>query len=136
MPLLDVSFVLDDPMFSDNMAVTRRTDTIDAKGRTTPTTSVVTQTFGVVTQESPADLMRRDDGQMMPRKIFVASRYAFRGVSPGFQPDVISWPVNADGSARADTVNYTVTEVLPYSRYGAGFHEVVAQSGAAVDNPQ
>ncbi len=132
MPLLDVSFMTDDPMLADTFDVTRRLDVVGSNGRTTPTTE---QTFtgvtGVVTQQDPADLMRRDDGQMVPRLIFVASSFAFRGASrlangTGYQPDQITW----NGTV------YTVKQIYPYSRFGAGTYEVVAESTSAMDAPQ
>lgn len=127
MPSLDVSFVVADPMLADRFTVKRRTDVVDNFGRTAPT---LVETFanqvGVVTQQDPADLMRRDDGQMVPRMIFVASRFIFRGASVGYQPDIITW----NGS------DYTVKHVMNYSRYGNGIVEVVAESMVAMDNPQ
>lgn len=125
MPSLDVSFVIDDPAFNDDFTITRRTDTIDAKGRTVPVETLITDLSGVVTQESPADLMRSPEAQMMPHTIFVASRFIMRGPSTGFQPDVINW---------AGT-SYTVTKVLNYSRFGDGFCEVIAVSMVATNSP-
>lgn len=126
MPDLDVSFMTADPMLADTFTVTRYSDTVDQKGRTTPT---LTQTFnnvvGVVTQEDPAELMRNPDAQMAPRKIMVCSTFAFRGVSTGFQPDRITYL----------GVEYTVLAVLPYSRFGGGTYEVIAESMHATDAP-
>lgn len=127
MPLLDVSFMTSDPMLADTFTVTRRTDVVDDKGRTTPTTvATFNDVVGVVTQQDPADLMRRDDGQMVPRMIFVASTFLFRGATAGFQPDIITW----NGTA------YTIKHVMNYSRFGAGTVEVIAESGNAMDAPQ
>ncbi len=127
MPLLDVSFMTSDPMLADVFTVTRRTDVIDDFGRTAPTAvETFNDVVGVVTQQDPADLMRRDDGQMVPRMIFVASTFLFRGASVGYQPDIITW--NGTG--------YTVKHVMNYSRFGAGTVEVVAESMQAMDNPQ
>lgn len=127
MPLLDVSFMTSDPMLADVFAVTRRTDVVDDKGRTSPTTvEVFPNITGVVTQQDPADLMRRDDGQMVPRMILVCSTFLFRGATTGYQPDVITW----NGTA------YTVKQVMNYSRFGGGTVEVVAESMQAMDNPQ
>lgn len=127
MPDLDVSFMTADPMLTDSFNVLRRSDSIDARGRTTPST---VQTFlnllGVVTQQDPADLMRRDDGQMVPRLIFIASTFAFRAESPGYQPDQIVW----------NGTTYTVKQIYSYSRFGQGTYEVVAESMNAVDSPQ
>jgi hypothetical protein len=127
MPDLDVSFMTADPMLADTFTVTRRTDVVNQRGRTTPTTSqVFNNVVGVVTQENPSDLMRLPDGQMVPRKIFVASTFAFRGASTNNQPDVITW----------NGTDYVVTAVLPYSRFGAGTYEIIATSTAAVDPAQ
>ena len=131
MPLLDVSFVVDDPMLSDVFAVQRRNDVIGDSGRPLPT---VYQTFpkvrGVVTQQSPAELLRRDDSQIVPKRIFIATRFQIRGASRdergSYQPDWITWA----------GVVYTVEEVLPYSRYGRGIYEVIATSMNAMDRPQ
>lgn len=123
MPALDVSFMLDDPMFSDDFTVTRRTDTVGANGRTVIVGSLIPDLSGVITQQDPADLMRGDDGQVMPRVIFVASKFRFRGPAPGYQPDVINW----DGG------QYVVKHVLPYCRFGEGFVEVIAESMTIID---
>jgi hypothetical protein len=126
MPDLDVSFMTDDPMLADVFDVKRRTDVVSSKGRTTPTT---VQTFnnvsGVVTQEDPADLMRNPDAQFERRRIFVATSFLLRSVSTGYQPDVITW----------NGCDYTVVKVLPYSRFGGGTIEVIAESMQAMDPP-
>lgn len=127
MPNLNVTFMTMNNMLSDVFNVVRRQDNVSTKGRTTPTTS---QTFpgvrGVVTQQDPADLMRRDDGQMVPRLIFIASPFAFRAETTGYQPDQIIW----------NGTTYTVKQIYSYSRFGAGIYEVVAESMNAVDGPQ
>jgi hypothetical protein len=124
--------VLDDPMFQDFFAVERRTDEVDSRGRTTPTVrEVFIDVGGVITMQSPADLLRRDDSQSVPMRIFIASRFKLRKASKEpngvqYQPDVITW----------NGVKYTVTEVLPYQRYGEGFSEVIATSMNAMDRSQ
>lgn len=134
MPMLDVSWVTTDPMMADTFDVDRREDVVGSNGRTTPT---VVESFmglvGVVTQQDPADLLRRDDGQIVPRRIFIASPFAFRGATKdgpplpvGFQPDLINW----------NGTTYVVTNVMSYQRFGRGFSEVVAESMTAVDTPQ
>ncbi len=124
MPSLDVSWMTTNHMLADTFDVIRRSDPVDNYGRTNPT---AVQTFsgitGVVTQQDPADLMRRDDGQMVPRLIFVASTFAFKNASAGFQPDQIVW----------NGTTYTVKQVYPYSRFGPGSYEVVAESMNATD---
>lgn len=143
MPQLDVSWVLSDPMLADVMKVTRRTDVVGANGRTTPTpVEVFAPVTCVVTQQNPAELMRRDDSQSVPRRIFVAARFPFRAATRSqdgarqYQPDQILWPCGPGGEAVVGSTLYTVEEVYPYSRYGAGFHECVAASQQAVDPEQ
>lgn len=123
MPHLDVSFMTADPMLADTFKVERRMDIVGTNGRTIPT---VTATFknvvGVVTQQDPADLVRNDDGQFMPRLITICSRFSFHGVSPGGQPDLITW----NGS------QYVVKHLVPYSRFGRGTYEIVAEAMVAV----
>lgn len=143
MPLLDVSWVTQDPMLADVFSVTRRTDAVGSDGVTVPTPvqSFLAQ-VGVVTQQDPAELMRRDDEQHVPRRIFVASTFAFRGASASpdgltqYQPDEIRWPVDPLGADLPETTVYRVVQVYPYSRYGRGMHECVAESQRAVDVPQ
>ena len=127
MPMLDVSFMTSDPMLSDTFTVTRRIDAIDTHGRTVISVeSVNPGIVGVITQQDPADLMRRDDGQMVPRQILVCSTFIFRGASKGYQPDVITF----------DGTDYTIKHVMNYSRFGGGTIEVIAESMNATDNPQ
>jgi len=126
MPTLDVSFVISDPMLADCFDVTRNEEGIDEHGRVTKSQVSFPGQIGVVTQQDPAELMRRDDGQMVPRSIFVASRFGFRGAVEGFQPDVITW----------NRTDYLVKQVFPYSRYGEGIYECVAVSTLAQDVPQ
>ena len=132
MPLLDVSFVVDDPMLADVFAVQRRNDIVGNNGRTLPT---VYQTFprvrGVVTQQDPAEMLKRDDSSSVPSRIFIATRHRIQKASRdpdgrSYQPDLITW----------NGVVYTVVEVLSYSRYGRGVYEVIAASMNAMDRPQ
>lgn len=143
MPQLDVSWVLADPMLADVFTVIRRADVVGSNGRTTPLPfEQHLAQVGVVTQQSPADLMRRDESQRVPRRIFLASTFAFRNASRSadgltqYQPDQIYWPVGPGGESLPDTTVYTVEEVFPYSRYGRGIYECVATSMNAVDPVQ
>ena len=133
MPFLDVSEVLGDPELADTFNVTRRRDVLDGNGRTTPTVEgIFTDIVGVVTQQDPSDLLRTEDGQIVPRRIFIATTFQVIGASEAplggvqYQPDVITW----NGS------DYLVTSVMPYSRYGNGMYEVVATSTRAIDFAQ
>lgn len=125
MPQLDVSFMTADPMLADAFDVVRRREVL-VLGRVTVTTQEFLDEVGVVTQESPSDLMKNTDAQFVPRRIFVASMFQFYGAVEGYQPDYILW----NGSI------YEVISVLPYSRFGAGTYEVIAESRKAMDIPQ
>jgi hypothetical protein len=126
MPQLDVSFMTADPMFADTFTVTRRADVVGPKGRTVPTiTGVFPDQIGVITQQDPAELMRNDDGQLVPRLIFVATTFLLRAATKGFQPDIITW----------DGCDYLVKHLLSYSRFGGGTIEAVAESMQAMDPP-
>jgi hypothetical protein len=140
MPELDVSFVLDDPMFSDLCSIIRRSGGVTSKGRANPVKFWRFDNVGcVVTQEEPDELDRKPDGEMAPRRINVFSQTPMYGpvIDPlvaddtqepivlpqpplgvPYQPDLILW----NGTC------YIVTQVLPYSRYGSGFYEVKAES--------
>jgi hypothetical protein len=115
-----------DPMLADGFVVTRRVETVGANGRSTVTPTVIPNLIGVITQESPDELMRNTDLQNVPRKIFGASVFAVRNAVSGQQPDIVTW----NGS------DYVVKEVLPYSRFGAGTYEWIAETQQAIDVPQ
>lgn len=133
MPLLDVSWVTQDPMLADIFSVTRWANMVGTNGRLQPTiTETLQGLMGVVTQQAPSALMNKDDMTIIPRRIFVASIFNFRGPTLDpvtglqYQPDHIQW----NGS------DYKVVDVLPYSRYGRGVTEVIAESQTAVGNQQ
>lgn len=124
MPLLDVSFMIDDPMFSDEFKVMRRLNLVGTDGRLSADTSdeEFDDLNGVVTQQDPADLIRTEDGMTVPKRIFIASRFQFIAASPTNQPDEVTW----------NGVKYSIVNSLPYSRYGEGFYEAIAEFRGAV----
>jgi hypothetical protein len=124
--MLDVSFVILDPMIADTFSVTRRAETIDSKGRPSLGSVVTPNLVGVVTQSDPSKLERKDDSGTVPRVISVVTKFAIRGLVAGFQPDLITW----------NGTDYLVDNVSPYSRFGGGFYEAIAASMTATDTPQ
>lgn len=122
---LDVSELLFDPDFADMFTVIRHEETVNDQGRTVTRPLRHENIVGVVTATSPADLIRRDDGQMMSRKISVVTVFRLRGPSPGYQPDQIV----------IEGVVFTITEILPFSRFGSGFVEALATSMNALNAP-
>jgi hypothetical protein len=134
MPWLDVSDIVVDPDLADRFNVIQRQESVDANTGRSSTTQVLHEGIvGVVTMENPADLMRRDDSDSAPRLIFVASTFRFRnaGIENGqqYKGDVIVWPP----PGQLGSTQYTVIKVYPYSRYGRGITECVAQSMNATD---
>lgn len=123
MPLLDVSSVLLDPDLAEMFTVIRRSESVGSDGRSVITPTTIPNQIGVVTATTPGDLLRRDDGQMMDQKISVVTPFSLRGPGNGFQPDQII----------VGGVTFTVTQVLPFRRFGAGFTEVIASSMNAAD---
>lgn len=122
MPFLDVSFVTQDPMLADRFDVRRRLDVVGLNGRVSATPDqFYTGLIGVITLEEPVgttnNLIRTEDSQSVNRRIFVAAKFQFIDASNGRQPDEITW----DGEI------YTVEKAVPYSRYGNGIYECIAQ---------
>ena len=114
MPLLDVSFMTADPMLSDIFTLTRRLNLVGPNGRVSANLDQVFENCrGVITQQDPSDIIRTEDGQMVPRRILLCTRLLLVPLGPDYQPDEVLWN---------DTV-YTVESVLPYSRFGAGTYE-------------
>ncbi len=124
MPWLDVSNVLLDPEFCDTVSITRRADVVSANGRS-EISGTVFDAYGVVTIVDPSKLTRFAEGQYIPRAISFITKSRLNSAVTGFQPDQITW----NGAV------YTVNDVQPYTRYGAGFVEVLALSQNAQDAP-
>lgn len=115
---LDVSEVLFDPDLADMFDVIRNREVVNDQGRSETQETRYRNIIGVVTSQSPADLLKRDDGQMMPRKCSVVTAFRLRGPGAGFQPDDIV----------LEGIRFTVTEILPFSRFGSGFVEATITS--------
>lgn len=132
MALLDLSEVMFDPDLVTGFTVIRRAETVGNNGRstlveTTITTDPVTgyPIVGIINHAGSAEIIRRDDGTMMSRMIGIITSFRLRGPAPGFQPDIVL----------LEGTRYTISEVLPYTRYGSGFVEAVATSMNATDAP-
>jgi hypothetical protein len=123
MPMLDVGFMLNDPMIATTFTLRTRISTDDSHGRVQWTTTDYPNQIGVITMQSPADLMRRDDSQMVPRRIFIGSQIQFVVVALNRQPDQVLWK----------NTWYTCEECYPYPEYGEGHYQAVFQSMNAVD---
>lgn len=118
MPMLDVSFMTQDAMLADCFTLNRRLNVIGTNGRVSVLPDQVFEgCMGVITYQDPADLIRTEDGQSVPRRIFIACKLQLIAVGPDYQPDEIVH----------NGCLYTMTQVFPYSRYGAGMYEGIAE---------
>lgn len=116
MALIDVTSILFDPDFADLATVRRIAESINGFGEVVTTSTLFKKVPMVITPQSPAEIIRKDDGTTTPRKASVVTTFQLRPQSPGFQGDQI----DVDGST------LTVSEVLPYRRFGPGFCEAIA----------
>jgi len=111
MPLLDVSDVLLDPLFNEQLTVIRRTEIVDNEG----VASFVEQTLhptGVVTQGNPQSVARAPDYTAARGNILVhAYNFVLRDPSTGLASDIVVWQGE----------RYTVQRTYDWSTYGKGF---------------
>lgn len=110
MPLLDVSAVLDNPMFQDQLSCTRNTQTVGPDGIAV-NTPTVTSFSGVVTSDTGDILQRMAEGSYIKGSITVHTRFALIDGTAGKDADVVTW----------NGRKYTVSSVNDYSHYGRGF---------------
>jgi galactose-6-phosphate isomerase len=121
-PLLDVSEVLEDPMFLQNLTILRRAVVIGSNGREVVTQTTLTP-FGVVTSGSSLDLIRTDTYEAATNSITVHVK-GFRLIDPqnSKRPDTVLWQED----------EYVVKKSSNYSQYGAGFTMAECQLAAPV----
>lgn len=125
MARLNVSEVLCDPLFADKFTIIRRTETIEANGRSTITSMNIPNIVATVVPDAPAGNDRREDGQITARVVSLVSKFQFRAAAEGVQPDQFD----------IDGTRFTVTEVMPFKRFGQGFYEVKAMSMTTSNPP-
>lgn len=134
MPLLDVSELLTDPLFVEEITVIRREQTIDAKGRVVIDPVVFPDVLASVQPKDTAIggniISREDDGSYRGSNLNVYTTFRLRSVSKNeagdvqFQPDVIVW--NGD--------HFLVALTNDYSHYGAGYMHAECEAIDMVDN--
>lgn len=110
MPLLDVSSVLDNPMFSDQLTCMRNTQTVGTDGLAV-NKQTLTSFTGVVTSDTGDILQRLAEGSYVKGSITVHTRFQLIDGIAGKDADVVTW----------NGRNYTVSSVNDYSRFGRGF---------------
>lgn len=124
MPLLDVSEVILDPEFAEQITVLRRPIVMVAGRATSPKWQRYCVPAVVNSGVSALDRANGDQ-QSMPNKVSVHTLFRLQGPAPGYQPDYVVW--------RDD--NYIVTSLDDYSRYGAGFTRADCASVDSIDSP-
>lgn len=124
MPSLDVTDILLDPDFCEELVVQRRAETINGKGRAQKAVTVIDPApFGVVLPQNDVPMQRGPDQQNLPRLLQVHTPFRLRGPAPGFQPDIIIW--NGDP--------FVVNKVHDFSRFGQGFIQADCSSMSTID---
>lgn len=110
MPTLDVSDVLDDEDFADELALTVRVVTVgdDGRGHTAETTTTIS---GVVTSDKGRNRDLIAEGQRVVGSIMVHTSTRLTSGSDGREADVVTW----------NGRQYTVVSIDDYTRYGDGF---------------
>jgi hypothetical protein len=130
MPDLDVSDVLLDPDFAEQLAIQRRTQTM-VKGRPSMTTATISPApWGAVIPQNDVPMQRGPNQQHLPRLLQVHTQFRLRGASKDpdtgadLPPDLIVW--NGD--------TFIVNKVQDFSRFGAGFIQADCSSTDPTDN--
>lgn len=122
---------VDDALLNTDMtvlfSVTRRKETISARGRSQVVPTTTTNVSGTVCAASPSQLERVPEGDRMERHVSITTKFMLRGASKVgadvFKPDVVSY----------NGVDFIVLDVQPYPEAGSGFVQAIAGSGDIVD---
>ncbi|MGI4812806.1 MAG: hypothetical protein ACRYG5_06515 [Janthinobacterium lividum] len=110
MPLLDVSDLLSDPDFADQLFCARQRQSVGEDGIAV-NLACMTPFIGVVTADRAKELARLATGSTISGSILVNTVFRLTNGAPGIDADIITW----------NGRRYTVIDVNDYSRYGAGF---------------
>lgn len=111
MPLLDVTEVLLDPDFCEELVVKRRTQVVDNRGIASYLEQILNP-IGVVTQGNPASVQRAADYTVAKGNILVhAYAFVFQEPMEDGACDIVLWNGN----------NYMVRKSYDWSTYGVGF---------------
>lgn len=116
MPLLDVSEILGDPMFADDITIIRSSRSVSAGGRTVDTPSSFS-TYGNVQPASEAQLMQLPDLERVGSFVSVVTPFPLFCLTDSTGPDQVTW----------NGRTYRVMVVRDYTTYGSGFVEALCQ---------
>lgn len=113
MPELDVSDVLTDPDFLDQLVCIRTTQGIGPNGVVFAASQQLLQFYGVVTSDRGLLLEREAAGSRIDGSIVVVTKFRLQDGSTiaSLAADIVQW----------NNQQWTVVHIDPYTRYGAGF---------------
>jgi galactose-6-phosphate isomerase len=113
MPQLDVSDIITDiDYWESGLICMRQLQNVGSNGLAV-NTQVSLPFGGVVTQVAGSDLRRGPDGEMITGSILIVTRFRLWDGKSGYSADIVV----------RETRQYTVANVLNYSRFGRGFVE-------------
>lgn len=113
MPELDVSDILTDIEFWEGGLICQRQRQTVGQNGLAINQQIPIPFGGVVTQVAGSDLRRGADGEMITGSILIVTKFRLLDGKSGYSADIIV----------RETRQYTVVNVLNYSRYGRGFVE-------------
>jgi hypothetical protein len=127
MPDIDLTDLLSDPDFAEQLTITRNQQVMGSNGRLTVTTIAISPApYGVVIPQADLPIQRGPGQQTLPRLIQVHTVFRLRSASTDadtpYEPDVITW--NGD--------SYVVNKVSDFSHFGAGFIQADCSAEGAV----
>lgn len=128
MPDIDLTDLLSDPDFAEELTVIRRRQVIDTVTgiSTAQSNQVRPSPIGVVIPQADLPIQRGPDQQALPRLIEVHTNFRLRSASTDggrtYLPDFIVW--NGD--------NFYVNRVYDYSKFGRGFVQADCSSQPAI----
>lgn len=123
MPLLDVSELLSDPDFADDITVIRSGRTMGTDGRVVDTPGTY-YTYGNVQPTSGASLQQLPEAERVGSFITVVTPFRLLVLTDSTAPDQVIWQDR----------NYRVKHVNDWSVYGNGFTEAICELTGMTQN--
>lgn len=125
MPLLDVSEIIADPDFSDDIVVIRFTRTMDTHGRVIDTPGTY-YTYGCVQPAPESKLLILPELERVGSFISVITPFRLIPLTSTTAPDQVTW----------QNRSYSVRDVRDWSTYGNGFVEGICELNSnTLDGP-
>jgi hypothetical protein len=110
MAFLDVTEVIEDPDFADELICTRSVETVGSDGNTV-LAATTSNFWGVVTNESGDVIERTDSASQVHGTIIIHTLFILTMAGPNTDADHVTW----------EGVDYLVKDVKNYSHFGRGF---------------